>query len=203
MPLKTNYFLNETDERGQRYTAIHMGKNLAEQLWDFLDAGLDELTATKIRAVDSSETMHKRDEDVAELKGLCRAFSTALSTMLQHYYPTPLDVTKEAVKRSKMRLEKIEWQPTPGYNYNPPPIGTKAYESARKLASGDGPSQKKTTSGRASQITSTGASAAKPSRKSFSEAEVVGIRNARDSGLLTISALAETFKISEEEIRAL
>lgn len=123
---KKSYLLEETDERGQRYTAVHMSKSTLEKLWDNLDAAYTSL---------------KEDADFeqnkSEIKGRCAGLAQAILYMSTPYFTEIKEVTIEAMKRYKIKTGEIEFAPTPGYQYNPPPAGTKTYSEAVKRASGE------------------------------------------------------------------
>jgi hypothetical protein len=199
--LKANYLLDSVDERGQRYTALHMGKSLGENLWDCLDAALDELMEVngylKVEGVSSERKAYLLGQQ-AELKGLCRAFATTLQLAQGNYYADTEAVTREAMKRRKIRLGQQEFEPTPGYQYNPPPVGSKAYAEAQKRMSGDGPKKAKPAADkqRSPQLAGKG-------KKSFTQEQIAGIVNARDSKMLSVEQLAETFKVTPDFIRNL
>lgn len=106
------------------YTPPTHGKSIAEQLWDRMDEVMDFIY--------SMDTM--RDPELDVYKGEGRGLAFALKLMCQPYFPDEKAVTREAVRRYKMRQGDIEWEPTPGYNYNPPPAGTKYIVEKPKVA---------------------------------------------------------------------
>ena len=176
------YLMEEVDERGQRYTALHMGKSLAEKLWDDLDEAFAKLKTAQ----------NEGDQFGVELaKGQCQAFSISLQHMLAHYYPHTDDVTREAIKRYKIQHEGAEFEPTPGYQFNPPPPGTDAFKKAQKKMM---PEDKKPR-GNADQLTK--------GHVSLSDEVDQKIRNALKTGLFEDKDLAETFSVTEEYIRKL
>jgi hypothetical protein len=201
LKLNANYLLDSVDERGQRYTALHMGKSLGEQLWDCLDAAFDELSAVndylKVDGVSGERLAHLLSEQT-ELKGACRAFAITLQLAQSNYYADVKSVTREAMKRRAIRLGQREFEPTPGYQYNPPPVGSKAYAEAQKRMSGDGPKKARSTADK--RKASTGPAKAE---KSFTQEQINGIINARDTKMFTVEQLAQTFKVSPDYIRSL
>lgn len=172
------YLLEEVDERGQRYSAVHMGKSIAEQLWDELDNNLDYLMLG--------------DAEQEYWKVRCGGIAFGIQLMLSHYYPEVDDVTREAVKRHSIRQGKREFEPTPGYKYNPPPVGSPAYTKSLKKMGTDTPKKPK---GNAEQL-------AKPTVSLDDETDAK-IRNALKTGLFEDKDLAETFSVTEEYIRNL
>ncbi len=203
---KRNYMLDTVDEKGQPYTALHYGKSIAEKLWDELDRALDQLkvaTAECAQANANGPASTPEPAAISTLKGQCQGLAFAIQQMCYPYYPEVKDVTRQAVLRWNMRQGKMEFQRTPGYNYNPPPQGSKAYEQEvtrrKQQASGGAPS------GNAGTTAKSGARAAGPSKieKSFTEEQRAGIRTARDSGLLSIEQLATNFKVSVDFIKSL
>lgn len=184
-----SYLLDETDERGQRYTALHMGKSIAEKLWDDLDEAFAELRQAR-------ET---NDEGMQRFAGgKCKGLAISLQHMLAHYYPHVDDVTRECLKRYKIAQGTAEFEPTPGYKFNPPPPGSKAHKTANKRMTGDAPKNAGIAGkNQARQL------AGLPKEKSFSASEVEGIRNALESNLFTVEQLAETFKTTPAQIRSL
>lgn len=190
--LKSSELLDERDEKGQQYSMLHHGKSLMEDNWDRLDEAFDAFM-TETDPVQKS--FHK---------GEFTAYAKVLHAGTKHWWPEIAGVHAMAVTRRKIRLKEIDWEPTPGCNYNPPPLGSKAYEAAQKAMMGAGPAKSSSTTRTArSADNSTRPSAASSKGKIFSEAEAQGVRNARDSGLLTAAQLAETFKVTVAEIEAL
>ncbi len=90
------------------------GKSIAEKLWD----RLDEVTAFLMQDKESG------DYAMLIYKGEARGLAQALVLMCQPYYADERAVSKQALKRWKMKAGEIEHEPTPGYAYNPPPTGT-------------------------------------------------------------------------------
>lgn len=116
--LKRSYIMSEKDERGIPYTKPTLGKSLAEKTWDELDSKFELLMMSK----------EGDRKDIEHYTGWCRALAWTLQKMCSPYYATVEDVTRQAVKRRQMRLGEVEWEPTPGYAYNPPPVGSTAYQ---------------------------------------------------------------------------
>lgn len=91
------------------------GKSIVEQLWDRLDEMIDQIK--------SLDTM--RDPEMPVYQGAAKGLAFAIQLMCQPYYAEEKDVARQALRRWRMRQGDIEWEPTPGYKYNPPPAGTK------------------------------------------------------------------------------
>lgn len=159
-----SYVLSETDEKGQPYTALHYGKSLNEQLWDRLDSIIADIRSGS-------------DNDYN--KGSASALAWAVSKMGGPYYPDTELVLKQAMRRWRMKQGEIDWEPTAGYHHNPPPPGTKAFES--ETARQPRPPQ---------------------TRKEpiVSETDKTAIKNGLESGFFTVPDLAKAYKITEEQV---
>lgn len=181
---KKNYLLNEYDERGQQYTAPHMGKSLGEKLWDRLDEQVEALM---------------NDQDNPALKGICRGLAISVHTMMEHYYPTVDDVTRQAVKRYQMFHGFIPYEPTSGYQHNPPPVGSKAYRDANAKMANVDPDENT-----AKKLRGTKAPEQYPI-KTVSLDPVVEqkLRNALETGLFSDDDLATSFGVTPQYISAL
>lgn len=120
---KSNEFMEERDERGQRYTMLRVGKSLLEKLWDSLDSSFDEFQT-------------KRDQmELEYYKGRMRGIAESIQMMSSHYFITADEVVVEEMKRAAIRKGEREFEPTPGYKYNPPLPGSREYEKANKQGS--------------------------------------------------------------------
>jgi len=120
------------DERGQEYTPPNRGKSVAEQAWDLLDQQLDELVRIKAQA--EKPGLPGGPRQIGEVTGWCQALAWTIHTWTPHWYKTVDDVTRQAVKRRQMRLGEIEFEPTPGYQYNPMPVSHREYARINKQA---------------------------------------------------------------------
>lgn len=166
--------MEEKDEKGQHYTKPHVGKSIAEKIWDELDQRLEELMTT------SPQNQMLR----ATLQGHCRSLTFSLYLMCQPYYESHDAVTAEAVKRRAIRNGELEWEPTPGYKYNPPPPGTVSLAMARK------------------QTTTPTQKAARPKRTvepHLDEETISGIKHAVNMGF-ALDDLAKMYKTTPEHI---
>lgn len=122
---KASYLMEERDEKGQRYTMLHVSKSMLEKLWDELDASFDKFVSDQAAA------------DAEQTKGRMRGLAFAIQLMCTHYFESVDDVVREEMKRRSIRTGAIEFEPTPGYQFNPPPVGTKEYEKAVKKSGTD------------------------------------------------------------------
>jgi hypothetical protein len=121
------------DERGQEYTPPNRGKTVAEQAFDMLDTKIDELL--DLVAKDRDPGLPGNGQRlIGEATGWCQALCWTIHTWTPHYYKTPDDVKLQAGKRRAMRVGEIEWEPTPGYQYNPMPVSHKEYARINKQA---------------------------------------------------------------------
>lgn len=87
------------------------GKSIIEKLWDRLDELMDLIMSM-------TDPINK-----GLLQNEARGIAYAIHLMSTPYFQTIGDVSRESVKRYKMRHGLIEKEPTPGVKgYNPPPI---------------------------------------------------------------------------------
>lgn len=108
------------DERGVEYTKPSLGKSLAEEAFDELDAHFEILMTTSDPAVKQTQI------------GWCQALAWTIHRWASHWYKTPDDVTRECMKRRDIKLGVVEWSPTPGYKYNPMPVSHRDYARINK-----------------------------------------------------------------------
>lgn len=169
-----NIFTHERDERGMAYTKPHVGKSLAEQLWDKLDS----ITA---------DLMDGTSVNTEYNKGMGRAYADAVFLMCKPYYKDSDAVVKQSVKRAKMKKGTVEWEPTPGYRYNPPPPGSRVEKKYLKheLPKPVVKARKKATSPAVTSETAT------------------AIKKGLASGLFTAQQLAQAYKLSEAEVNSI
>jgi hypothetical protein len=113
------------DERGVEYTPPSRGKSLAENAWDELDKHIDSLMAAF--AADDKPTMQLE-------QGWCQALCWTIHTWTPHYYKTPDEVKAHAAVRREIRLGQRDFEPTPGYQYNPMPPSHKDFARINKKA---------------------------------------------------------------------
>lgn len=113
------------DERGVEYTPPNRGKTVAEQAWDQLDAHINQL----LHALESDEQADAQVE-----QGWCQALCWVIHTWTPHYYKTPDAVKLEAAKRREIRTGVRDFEPTPGYQYNPMPPSHKDFARINKQA---------------------------------------------------------------------
>ena len=101
----------------QPYTPPTHGKSLAEMQWDRLDYLIDQIKGTQPEG----------DDIIPLAAAIARAneLSSVIMLMCLPYYKTAIEVLRESEKRWKIRNGKRDFEPTPGYRYNPPPAGTK------------------------------------------------------------------------------
>jgi hypothetical protein len=180
---KVSYMTDVLDENGQPYTLPNHGKSIAEKLWDTLDKMLASLQ--------NKNGKHYQD---IELKGKCQGLAYAIHQMQTDYYPTPDDVTRQAVKRGQIARGEIPYEQTPGYKYNPLPPDHKAYAAYQKTMTESGPRAAKASTPKTKQTASF---------KSLTPEEEHSIRAALDSGFIKADALAKSFKISVAQVEAI
>ena len=178
----SNQFLEERDERGQRYTMIRFGKSPLEKLWDLLDAAFDEYQGLTDQ------------HQIAMMQGRMRGLAEAIQMMSFHYFPTTDDVVREEMFRRDVRTGKEQFMPTPGYKYNPPPKDSPLYEKANRVAAVAAPSAPTGTPAPKKRA------APKPAVSPEVEAK---LKNALGMGLFTDQELADSFKLPVSYISGL
>lgn len=122
------------DERGVEYTPPNRGKTLAESAWDKLDGVFDEFMGLQARFVTDGKNDSPLLLQMENLKGWCQGLAWTIHMWTPHYYKTPDDVTREAVKRREIRLGQRDFEPTPGYQYNPMPPSHRDFARINKKA---------------------------------------------------------------------
>lgn len=91
------------------------GYSTIEKMWD----ELDEVT----RAIMAGEPYASGTRVLQEgtLRGYAQGLAFALSMLSHPHFRTVTEIAREAQRRYKMWKKEIEWEPTPGYRYNPVP----------------------------------------------------------------------------------
>jgi hypothetical protein len=107
--------------------------SLAEKIWVELDSTIDEIK--NYPNPDPDDIGHEDYAKALKLQG--RATGLAFATMVActPYYDSENAVLKEANRRWKMRNGQMEWAPTLGFKYSPPPAGR------REVATVGGPDE--------------------------------------------------------------
>jgi len=95
--------------------------SIAEQYWIELDSVIDKLKEP-IQGDPSDVTWEQREEALV-LKGRASGLAFAIMRACTPYYDTEKDVSIEANRRWKMRNGQLDWAPTLGFKYSPPPAG--------------------------------------------------------------------------------
>lgn len=109
-------YLPQAADRQVKYMSI------AERLWVELDRVVDEIMEAP------------NSPNAESLKGRATGLACALVHMCQPYYPDERSISAEASKRWKIRNKRMDWEPTPGFKYDPPipgmaPRGTATYNN--------------------------------------------------------------------------
>lgn len=179
--------MDETDDKGQPYTVPTLGKSLIERYWDELDERMKKLK--DITLIDDKES-------VASVQGEARGIALCIWINCQHWWPNFKDVIREAVKRWEIKHEGREYEPTPGYKYNPPPYGSSAYENiVRRQADQNARERAERASSKpAAKKTARGPKPLSAEHKS-------AIKSALDMGL-PVEEMAHMFSIPIEAVRA-
>ena len=175
------------------------GYSTIEKMWDELD---DVMAAIMTSQGYNAGTQTLYGD---QLRGYARGLSFALSMMTHPHFRTIAEIAKEAAKRYKIRTKQIEFEPTPGYRYNPvtpaqPPVGEKA------AFHGDTRPAAKTAPRRASPRKATPAQKAelkKIDMSPISTAQADQIRTAHSMGMFTVAELAQTYGITVETVEFL
>ena len=90
--------------------------SIAEFYWIELDGVVDEIMLLK-------NAGFKDGEALAKLQGRASGLAYAVMKACQPYYPDETAVSKQAGKRWKQRNGQEDWEPTPGFKYDPPVPG--------------------------------------------------------------------------------
>jgi hypothetical protein len=180
MGLKTNELIEgEVDDNGRPYTRPGLQKSIGEQLWDRLDLLMD----------DFKESGDQTAQLV--LKAQMREIGFALHLMMRPHYEDVTAIAKEAAKRWRIRQGIQPFEETPGYQFNPPPPGTKAYE--RGVMQEDAPQVEKASTRRTR----------KPKGTTLSEQDKQAVKMAARSGSFEIELIAKTYSITVAEVERL
>jgi hypothetical protein len=97
--------------------------SIAERYWIELDSVIDQI---KELGIDPG------NPNTFKIQGRATGLAFALVHACQPYYADETAVLKESNKRWKIRNQQMDWEPTPGFKYDPPIPGA----NARILASG-------------------------------------------------------------------
>lgn len=177
------YLMEETNDLGQPYTELHLSKSILEKLWDELDATMMPM-------------MTQRGGE--EFVGKCRGLAFAILLMSTPYFDTADEVSREAMMRYKIAIGEKEFKPTPGYKFNPPPVGTNAYNKSRVKVI-DSPKKGATTR----RVAAKTAQKQYIPDKMLTPEEVESIREAVSSGMFELEDCASMFKVTVDQIKAL
>lgn len=90
--------------------------SLAEKIWLELDAVIDQ-----IKELNGNEEVPL--EKMSNLQGRASGLAFGVMTACIPYYESERAVAIEANRRWKMRQGQLEWAPTLGFKYSPPPLG--------------------------------------------------------------------------------
>jgi hypothetical protein len=85
--------------------------SIAEFYWVELDGTVDEILGWK---------GSQEDREFIKLQGRASGLAYAVMKACQPYYPDEMSVSKESLKRWKIRKGHLDWEPTPGFKYDPP-----------------------------------------------------------------------------------
>ena len=153
------------------YTPPTHGKSILEKIWDDLDTVIDSIKGTS-----------KTDifDPLIEEKARANALAGVLVLMCQPYYETSQDILRQANRRWKMRTGQMDFEPTPGYKYNPQPAGTK-YVTERTPP----PKAARTT---------------RQTESKLNEKQMRDIKAAAELGL-TVQELSEMYKVTQVTIK--
>jgi hypothetical protein len=120
-----------------------------------------------------------------------RGIAYALLLMMRPYYSDGKAIALEAAKRWRIRQGLQPFDETPGYQFNPPPPGTKAYE--RGVMQEDAPQVEKASTRKTR----------KPKGSTLSEQDKQAVKMAARSGSFEIELIARTYNITVAEVERL
>lgn len=143
-------------------TPANAGKSIVEKLWDMLDNDVNMIKSDSINT-----EWHK-----AHAAGL----AAAIALMAVPYFTDTAGVSREALRRWQMRNGDIDFEPTPSYQYNPPPAGTRVTEPRAPRPVVIPPS--------------------------LTNEDKVGIKFAMEGRTFTAEQVASAYKVSAEVVRA-
>lgn len=89
------------------------GRSTLQKTWDELDEVTDALAEKRAHNCSSGSLSGEA------LIGYARGIAFTLSMMTHPYFRTTREISAEVRARRMMRLGKIDYRPTPGYQYNP------------------------------------------------------------------------------------
>jgi hypothetical protein len=92
--------------------------SIAERYWVELDSVMDQLFEED--GGKSPLTAEEHKERFIKLQGRASGLAFALVHACQPYYTDEKAIAREAKKRWKIRNQQIDWEPTPGFKYDPP-----------------------------------------------------------------------------------
>lgn len=98
----------------RRYNSL----SIAEHYWTELDGVVDE-----IMAISTPGGPEHTDEQLWKLKGRASGLAFALVKACQPYYADEQAVSRMSLKRYRQRQGIEDWEPTPGFKYDPPVPG--------------------------------------------------------------------------------
>lgn len=163
-----------------------MPKSIIEKLWDELDE-----TVSLIQANPMQTEGERR---------YAQGLAFALSLMVVPYFTTVQGVSKEALRRYKMRVGELEFEPTPGYNYNPIPAEDNTREPhSPEYAAALAAARSDAAAARARAEAATPARSRALAGRSFTDKERAAILNARGAGF-SDDQLAKVYKCKPAEI---
>lgn len=145
--------------------------SIAERYWIELDSVIDDIKA-------GFETGKAKDVAIGRATGL--AF--ALVHACQPYYTDERAISREANKRWKIRNQQQDWEPTPGFKYDPPIPGA----NARIVTSGPDEPVRVNTRAR-------GESATESAAKKLKAADQDAIKRGMGSGMFKAEDLAKVY----------
>lgn len=98
--------------------------SIAERYWVELDSVIDQLKA--VATPDPDDIGPEEYAKYLKTQGRATGLAFALVHACQPYYADERAVSIEANRRWKMRNQQMDWEPTPGFKYDPPIPGANA-----------------------------------------------------------------------------
>jgi hypothetical protein len=183
-------------------TRYNMSKSILERMWDDLDdltAQLVDITAQEKGTLDpATNSQYIPPHEAQIIKGEARGIARCIAYMAVPYFTEVKAVSKEALRRHRMRIGEIPFEPTPGYNYNPQPAQDYAREpySPAYAAAVDAARRARTNAETASPRTTRGKSSSK-----LTQQQIDAIRAGRQGGF-TDQQLADLYKVPVMSVKA-